>query len=74
MNPSLQELGIERLSIAERIELIGEIWDSITETDEKAPMPEWHRHLLEQRRATAEADPDAGTPWEVVRARLTRPS
>lgn len=70
MSQTLQQLGIDRLSVTERIELIGEIWDSIAEAGEDFPLPEWHRSEIERRRTAAEADPGAGIPWEVVKARL----
>ncbi len=73
MTPIVPQLEIERLSIPERIELIGLIWDSIVEADPNLTMPEWHRRELERRRAAAEADPQAGIPWEDLQARLTRP-
>lgn len=72
MSQTLKQLGIDRLSTAERIELIGEIWDSLVETGDELPLPEWHRSEVERRRAAAEADPGAGIPWEVVKARLAK--
>ena len=68
MTPDLQQLGIEQLSSGERIELIGLIWDSLEEAQQ--PPPDWHIEQLEQRMAAADADPNAGTPWEDVRTRL----
>jgi putative addiction module component (TIGR02574 family) len=68
LNP--EQFGIDSLSIDERLELIALLWDSIPET----PIPEWHLRELERRRAAAEANPEAGIPWEEVKARLTRPS
>lgn len=73
MDSTLQGLGIERLSVVDRIELIGLIWDSIVDTETDLPTPDWHLRELERRRAAAEADPEAGIPWEVVKARLGRP-
>lgn len=72
MSQTLQRLGIDRLSVTERIELIGEIWDSIAEDEGDFPLPESHRSELERRRAAAEADPAASIPWEVVKTRLTK--
>jgi len=69
MNPTLQRLGIDRLDIAERLELIGQIWDSLADEDD-LPLPGWHLRELERRRAAAEVDPGAGIPWDVVKARL----
>ena len=72
MSPTLRNLGIDRLSVAERLDLIGEIWDSIEAASADFPLPEGHRTELERRRAAAEANPDAGIPWEVVKDRLTK--
>jgi putative addiction module component (TIGR02574 family) len=74
MSLTLERSEIEKLSIPERLELIGLIWDSITETDPQAGVPEWHLQELDRRRAAAEADPGAGVPWDEVKARLTRPA
>jgi putative addiction module component (TIGR02574 family) len=70
MSPSLQELGIDRLSPSERLDLIAAIWDSIPDTLEDLPLPEWHRAELERRLAASEADPGAGASWDQVKARL----
>lgn len=70
MNETLQQLGIDRLSVAERLELIGAIWDSLPDAVEESDIPDWHRRELERRLAAAEANPAAGIPWEVVKARL----
>jgi putative addiction module component (TIGR02574 family) len=70
MDQTLHQLGIDRLSIPERLELIGLIWDSIAAPEDALPIPDWHLRELEQRRAAAESNPGAGIPWEVVKARL----
>ena len=75
MNVSLESLGIDRLSVTDRLEIIGQIWDSIGNSGEVSPLPEWHRQELERRRAAGEAQPEVGIPWEIVKARLAdRPS
>ena len=38
--------------------------------DLKAVLPEGHRVELERRLADLDENPDAGSPWEEVRARL----
>jgi len=58
------------LSVQQRLELIGELWDSIPDSLEALPIPAWHREELERRLAAAEADPEAAIPWEEVRRRL----
>ena len=66
MTPTLQSLGIDRLSAADRLRLIEEIWDSLSEL----PIPESHREELDRRLADCEANPAAGSPWEEVKSRL----
>jgi len=61
---------IHRLTVAERLELIGQLWDSIPDEASAADMPDWHRQEVERRLALADADPNRGIPWEQVKARL----
>ncbi len=70
MSVTLEQLGIEHLSTSDRLELIGLLWDSITDTDPYAPVPEWHLEVVARRRAAAEANPESLIPWEEAKARL----
>jgi putative addiction module component (TIGR02574 family) len=70
MSPMLQSFGIDRLSVAERILLVEEIWDSIAATPESVPLMAWQKHELDRRLADLEANPNAGSSWEEVQARL----
>jgi putative addiction module component (TIGR02574 family) len=68
MTPALQALGIDRWSVAERIAVIQEIWDSIAEEVEKAPLTEAQRQAVDRRLAAHEANPEAAIPWNQVEA------
>lgn len=70
MAVTLEQFGIDRLPVEDRLELLGLIWDSVANDRVPTPIPEWHREELARRIAAADADPGAGIPWEVVRARL----
>ncbi len=61
-----------KLSVAERIELAEAIWDTVAEEADAIPLSDELRTELDRRLADMEADPDAGSPWEEVRARLER--
>jgi putative addiction module component (TIGR02574 family) len=69
MSPTLQELGIDRLSAEERLALAEAIWNSVVEELERASIPDAQRKELERRLADSIARPDAVTPWEVIKAR-----
>jgi putative addiction module component (TIGR02574 family) len=73
MNAALLEEA-KRLSVKERIELAEALWDSVAEDADARvlPIPESHRAELDRRLADLEAQPDAGSPWPEVRARLER--
>jgi putative addiction module component (TIGR02574 family) len=60
------------LSPAERIQLVEDIWDSITSVPESVEVTEAQRQELDRRLEAFRADPAAGDPWEVVKARITR--
>jgi putative addiction module component (TIGR02574 family) len=70
MSPTFATLGIDRLSFAERLLLVEEIWDSIAAEAEKQPITDAQRRDLERRVAEYEANPKAGSTWEAVKARL----
>ena len=69
MAPTLKELGIDRLSIEDRLALVQEIWDSITAEVEHLPLTEAQRSELERRLAAHAADPSNVISWEEVKAR-----
>jgi putative addiction module component (TIGR02574 family) len=68
MTPSLRDLGIDRLSIEERLELAQKLWDSVAMDLEQQPLTAAQRAELERRVAAADANPAEGVPWEEVRA------
>jgi putative addiction module component (TIGR02574 family) len=68
MAVDLQALGIDRLSIAERIALVQAIWDSIAADVERAPLTEAQRQEVDRRLAAHRANPHAAIPWEQVEA------
>jgi putative addiction module component (TIGR02574 family) len=70
MTSTLKKLGIDQLSVDERIQLVEELWDDIAATVEARDIPESHKELLDRRIASHEADPRAGFSWEEVKARL----
>ena len=72
MAQALSDVAINQLSIAERLDLISELWDSIPDSLEESPIPDWHREELERRLAVADANPGATIPWEEVRDRLRK--
>ncbi len=72
MQATAKSLGIDQLSLAERILLVEEIWDSIAAEAEAVEIPQSHKDELDRRLAVYQADPRAGSTWEEVKARLQK--
>jgi putative addiction module component (TIGR02574 family) len=73
MHETAKSLGINRLSLAERILLVEEIWDSIAAEAEALEVPQSHKDELDRRLAAFHAEPQAGSSWEDVKSRLQKP-
>lgn len=70
--PSLiQTLGLGSLSPADRLALLGELWESLTPDPEAVPLTDAQRRDLDRRLAALDTDPSAGSPWEEVKSRNT---
>ena len=67
---TLEELGIDRMTAAERLQLIDRIWDSLPDSVEPSDVPEWHLIELQRRRAAAQTTPGVGRPWREVLTEL----
>ena len=68
MPPTLEALGIDRLSVEDRIELAVAIWDSLGTVPHHPLLTEPQRRELERRLADHAANPDDVVPWEQVKA------
>ena len=72
MHATAKSLGIDRLSLAERILLVEEIWDGIAAEAEALEVPQSHKDELDRRLAAYHADPQTGSSWEDVKSRLQK--
>jgi putative addiction module component (TIGR02574 family) len=70
MSNTMLSLGIDRLSVSERLSLVEDIWDSIATEIELLPLTEQQANDLKRRVIAYEANPKEGSSWEEVKARL----
>ncbi len=68
MSASLKSLGIEKLSLEERLVLVEELWDSIAEA---TPLTEAQRAELDRRLEDHKDKPENAVPWESVKASIS---
>ena len=68
MGVSVKTLGIDRLSVDERLALVEEIWASICTDAKTLPLTDGQRAELDRRVAEDDAFPDDVMPWDEVKA------
>jgi putative addiction module component (TIGR02574 family) len=61
---------VKTLSVAERIELIGAVWETLSPSE--VPVSAEEKVLLDTRLADMEQNPGDQSPWSEVQARLKR--
>jgi putative addiction module component (TIGR02574 family) len=64
------EIDISKLSPEERLDLIEELWDSLSTDPARIPLTEAQADELDRRLAEMEQDDSLGIPWETVLARI----
>jgi putative addiction module component (TIGR02574 family) len=71
MSVSLRLLGIDRLSVEERLALVEDLWDSIAGESAATSLTDVQRAELDRRLADHEANPNDVVPWDDVKASIT---
>ena len=66
----LLKMEISQLSVAERIQLAEDLWDSILAESDELPLTDAQTQELDRRLEQYQADPKIGAFWEVVKGRL----
>ena len=68
MGHALHDLGIDNMSVDERITLVQEIWDSVAADAGLQPPSVAERAELDRRIAEDDAAPGDVTAWETIKA------
>jgi len=61
---------IQKLSVAERIQLVEDIWDTIASEPENLALTEAQKQELDRRLEAYQRDPEAGVTWEELKAKI----
>ena len=68
MSERIKALGIDRMSIEDRLSLMHEILDSIAEEQQETVLTDAERTELERRIAANRANPANVIPWGAIKA------
>ena len=70
MSKNISMADVLALSVPERIQLAADIWDSVASVPESVALTDPEKKELDRRLAAYRADPEGGSPWEQVKARI----
>ena len=66
----LETAQIERMSVAERLQVMEQLWDALCRDAGGIVSPEWHREVLADRKARAQSGEAKFLTLDQLRARL----
>lgn len=69
MQPLLT-VDIEEISIADRMQLVDALWESILASPESLPVTDAQKQLLDKRLEQHQQNPNDGSSWQTVKERL----
>jgi putative addiction module component (TIGR02574 family) len=61
---------VAEFSVAERIQFVEDVWDSIAELPDQVELPEDVKKELDKRLESYHKSPNSGSPWEEVKQRI----
>lgn len=68
----MQVSEILQLSVAERVQIVEDIWDSIAQNPEELGLSEAERAELDKRLENYRQNPDGGIEWETLKKNLSK--
>lgn len=63
-------IEIEKLSVAEKVQLLESVWESLCAHPGDVQSPEWHREVLDERRRRLKDGQATISAWSDAKVRL----
>jgi putative addiction module component (TIGR02574 family) len=60
------------LSVAEKLQLVEDLWDDLAATPEAVPVHDWQKQELARRKANLMANPAFAISWDDLKQRVRR--
>ena len=70
MNKHVPAAKLTDLTIAERLQLMEDIWATLSNSPENLSVPAWHQSELDARLASHEQAPEAAKTWPQVQSEI----
>jgi len=66
----IESSQIEKMSVAERLQAIDQLWDSLTHCGDNITSPDWHQDVLAERKERAQRGEAKFLTLDQLRTRL----
>jgi putative addiction module component (TIGR02574 family) len=70
MKKRISVSDVAELSVAERIQFVEDVWDSIAQLPDQIELPDEVKKELDKRLDSFHKNPGAGSPWDAVKQRV----
>jgi putative addiction module component (TIGR02574 family) len=71
---AIQLADVIKLSVSDRLKLVGQIWDSIAAVPDGIELSDTQRVELQRRLDDYQKNPNVGSPWAEVKERIVKRS
>lgn len=72
MAVSVKELGLDRLSVEDKLALIGELWDDLSKENQNSKLTDAQMSEVEKRAEDCDAHPEKLVTWEETDAGMRK--
>lgn len=63
-------LPLDKMTLAEKLEALEEIWDNLCRTPSDVPSPAWHADVLEEREKSTQDGSSAFVDWDEAKKNI----
>ena len=70
MHKNISMSEVLKLSVAERIQFVEDVWDSIAAIPEVVPLAQEEKAVLDRRLNAYHKNPSAGSPWAEIKKKI----
>ncbi|MBI4027932.1 MAG: addiction module protein [Verrucomicrobia bacterium] len=64
-------LPLDQMTLEDKLRAMEEIWDDLRLQEERLPVPEWHKKVLDERERLVREGKAHFTDWETAKKRIT---
>jgi hypothetical protein len=66
------ELPLSQMTLSEKLQLMGVLWDDLTRKPDEFESPAWHKEVLDECRRRAETGEEQLSDWEAAKEDIRR--